>query len=102
MFSKLAEKTGIIDRIKTGARNPEKYVDIKKLEELKNNLLEYTNSLKKSASPKKLAQKAFAAKSFNIAANILLSSFLLAGMLPKAQFLFRKFITGSDLEPGIK
>ena len=102
MFSKLAEKTGIIERIKTGARNPEKYVDTKKLEELKNNLLEYTDSLKKSANPKKLAQKAFAAKSFNIITNIIFSSFLLAAALPKAQFLFRKLITGSNLEPGIK
>ena len=102
MFSKFAQKTGIIERLKSGVRNPEKFVDLKKLEELKNNLMEYSNSLKKSANPQKLAQKAFAAKSFNIVTNIIFSSFLLAGVLPKAQFLFRKLITGSDLEPGIK
>ena len=41
------------------------------------------------------------AKSANILTNVVLSSFLLAYVLPKAQFKFRKWITGSDLEPGL-
>ena len=102
MFSKLAEKSGIIERLKSGVRNPEKYVDIKKLEEFKNNLCQYVNSLKESDTPQKFAKKAFRAKSFNILTNIIISSTLLALVLPKLQFMFRKAITGSDLEPGIK
>ena len=49
----------------------------------------------------KFAQKAKMAKSLNILINIVLSSFLLAIALPKAQFAFRKLVTGSDLEPGL-
>ena len=46
-------------------------------------------------------KKAKFAKSANILTNITLSSFLLAYALPKAQFAFRKLVTGSDLEPGL-
>lgn len=102
MFSQLAEKSGIIERLKNGVRNPEKYVDLKKLEEFKTNLFQYVKTLKNSNAPQQLAQKAFRAKSFNILANIIISSALLALALPKLQFMFRKAITGSDLEPGIK
>lgn len=102
MFSQLAKKTGLTERLKNGVRNPEKYVDIKRLEEFKNNLVQYVKSLKESDAPQKLAQKAVRAKSFNILANITISSALLALALPKLQFMFRKALTGSDLEPGIK
>ena len=52
-------------------------------------------------SIEKYAKKAKAVKSVNILTNIGLSSFLLAYALPKAQFAFRKLVTGSDLEPGL-
>ena len=102
IFSELAAKIGLIENLPNGVRNPEKYVDINNLNNFRNNLVEFANSLKKSINPEKLAKKALMAKSFNIITNILVSSFLLAVMLPKAQFIFRKLITGSDLEPGIK
>ena len=102
MFSELAEKSGIISRLENGIRNPEKFVDLKKLESFGENLSQYVKSLKTSDAPMKLAKKAYMAKSFNIFTNIAISSFLLAGVLPKVQFMFRKLITGSNLEPGIK
>ena len=102
MFSELAEKSGIISRLENGIRNPEKFVDLKKLESFGENLSQYVKSLKTSDAPLKLAKKAYMAKSFNILTNIAISSFLLAGVLPKVQFMFRKLITGSNLEPGIK
>ncbi len=102
MFSELAEKSGIISRLENGIRNPEKFVDLKKLESFRENLSQYIKSLKASNAPLKLAKKAYRAKSFNILTNIAISSFLLAGVLPKVQFMFRKLITGSNLEPGIK
>ena len=49
----------------------------------------------------KFAKKALKVKSGNIIANVALSSFLLAYCLPKAQFLFREWYTGSKLEPGL-
>ena len=50
---------------------------------------------------KSFIKKAKIAKSANIISNVTISSFLLAYALPKAQFAFRKLVTGSDLEPGL-
>ena len=47
------------------------------------------------------AAKSKIIKSMNILTNITLSSALLAYGLPKAQFAFRRLVTGSDLEPGL-
>ena len=49
----------------------------------------------------KFARKAKAVKSLNILTNVGLSSFLLAYCLPKVQYAFREWFTGSKLEPGI-
>lgn len=102
IFSQLAEKSGIINRLKNGVRNPEKFVDIDNLKNFSENLSTYTKNLLNANNPNKIAKLAMKAKSFNILANIAISSSLLAIALPKAQFIFRKLITGSNLEPGIK
>ena len=49
----------------------------------------------------KYVRTAKAAKTFNILANVGLSSYLLACVLPEAQFAFREWVTGSKLEPGL-
>ena len=49
----------------------------------------------------KFANKSLRLRSLTILANIGLSSFLLAYCLPKAQFIFREWFTGSKLEPGL-
>ena len=49
----------------------------------------------------KFANKSLKLRSLTILANIGLSSFLLAYCLPKAQFIFREWFTGSKLEPGL-
>ena len=82
-----------------GVRDPRAYVDIKNLAKFRNDLESFAK--KALTGDEKLFKKARIAKSANILTNIALSSFLLAYALPKAQFAFRKFITGSDLEPGL-
>lgn len=102
MFCKLAEKMKLVSYLDTGIRDPRKYTDTKKIIELKNAIEVFANDSLKSGSVDKYAKKALKAKSFNILANVAISSFLLAMILPKLQFLFRKITTGSNLDPGIK
>lgn len=102
IFTKLAQKANIVTFLKSGVRDPREYVETEKLEELKSAIEEFSKDAIKSGNVEKFAQKALYAKSFNILANVGISSALLAVALPKMQFIFRKALTGSDLEPGIK
>ena len=67
----------------------------------KENIEEFSKNSLSSKSVKTFAKRAKGVKTFNILANVGLSSFLLAYCLPKAQFAFRRLVTGSELEPGI-
>ena len=84
-----------------GIRDPREYVDIKKLAKFRNDIEEFAKKSLNSSDFNSYIKKAKIAKSANILTNVALSSFLLAYVLPKAQFAFRKLITGSDLEPGL-
>lgn len=92
----------LVSFLENGVRDPRKYVETSKIAEFKDSIQEFSSDAIKSGSIENFAKKALKAKSFNTLANVALSSFLLAIMLPKAQFLFRKLFTGSNLEPGIK
>ena len=61
----------------------------------------FAQKAKNSGNVGKYAKKALRLRSVTILGNIALSSFLLAYCLPKAQFLFREWFTGSKLEPGL-
>ena len=50
---------------------------------------------------RKYANKAIKAKSFNIITNVAISSMLLAIALPQAQFVLRKIISGTNVDPGL-
>ena len=102
IFTKLAQKANIVTFLKSGVRDPREYVETEKLKELKSAIEEFSKDAIKSGNVEKFAKKALYAKSFNILANVGISSALLAVALPKMQFIFRKALTGSDLEPGIK
>ena len=84
-----------------GIRDPREYVDIKELGGFRNDIEKFAKQAIKSDNLEKFVKKAKFAKSANILTNVTLSSFLLAYVLPKAQFAFRKLVTGSDLEPGL-
>ena len=101
-FTKFAEKSGVVSFLKSGVRDPREFVDAEKLKELKLALEDFAKDAVKSGNVEKFAKRALYAKSFNILANVGLSSALLAVALPKLQFVFRKVLTGSNLEPGIK
>lgn len=102
-FIKFAKKFGKIQILENGVRDPRAYVDIKNLSKFRNDIKTFAETAKgKSDDAFRLfVKKSKFAKSANIITNVALSSFLLAYALPKAQFKFRKWITGSDLEPGL-
>ena len=103
VFVQYAKKFKKITMLKNGIRDPRAYVDIKNLAKFRNDLEAFQNKASKLDVNdfKSFIKKAKIAKSANILTNVALSSVLLAYALPKAQFAFRKFITGSDLEPGL-
>lgn len=101
LFVKYADKFEKIKLLKSGIRDPRAYVNIKKLAEFKKDIEEFAKSSINSKNIEKFAKRAKGVKTFNILANVGLSSFLLAYCLPKAQFAFRRLVTGSELEPGI-
>lgn len=101
LFVKYADKFEKVKMLKSGIRDPRAYIDIKKLAQFKKDIEDFANSAISSKDVEKLAKRAKGIKTFNILANVGLSSFLLAYCLPKAQFAFRRLVTGSELEPGI-
>ena len=111
LFVKYANKFEKVKMLKNGVRDPRAYVNIKKLREFKNEIEIFRDMAQKSAKNlqgdkfakqiTKFAKRAKGVKTFNILANVGISSFLLAYCLPKAQYAFRRLVTGSELEPGI-
>lgn len=102
-FIKFAKKFNKIKMLDNGVRDPRAYVDIKNLAKFRNDIKIFAEKAKGMTDTafKSFVKKSKFAKSANIITNVALSSFLLAYALPKAQFKFRKWITGSDLEPGL-
>ena len=101
LFINYAKKFKKIKMLDNGIRDPREYVNIKALAKFRNDIENFT---KQAINQKNLKTFIFAnkvAKSINILTNVALSSILLAYVLPKAQFAFRKIVTGSDLEPGL-
>ena len=76
-------------------------MNIKKIERFVQEIKNFMTEAQKSSDMKKYGKKALKVKSANILANIGISSFLLAAVLPEATFMLRKLVTGSDAEPGL-
>ena len=119
LFTKYAAQFGKVKMIfedkklkRNGIRDPRAYVNIEELVKFKKSIEDFSKAALsdtvKNADCKlvakhvaKFARKAKAVKSLNILTNVGLSSFLLAYCLPKIQYAFREWFTGSKLEPGI-
>lgn len=119
LFTKYASKFEKVKLIfedskkkENGIRDPRAFVDIDELRNFKKSIEEFskkamerniknTDSTKVLEQVKGFAKKAKIIKSANILTNVGLSSFLLAYCLPKVQYVFREWYTGSKLEPGI-
>jgi len=99
--SKLCEKYCGVKYLKNRVRDPREYVDEKKISSFFTELRNFADEANKSCNVDKYASKALKVKSANILANVGISSFLLAVVLPKVTFVLRKKITGSDAEPGL-
>lgn len=101
IFTKFTKELKLVIFLKNGVRDPRKYVDTNKLTTLANDLSEFSKNAQKKKNIESFIKKAQYAKCFNIFANVITSSALLAIALPKAQFVFRKLLTGKNTEPGI-
>ena len=101
LFSKYAQQFCDVKYLENGIRDPRAWVNTKNVAQMKTEMEKFAKNALKSKDITAFAKKAKYAKFFNILTNIGVSSALLAFALPKAQFAFRKFITGSDLEPGL-
>lgn len=100
-FSKLCEEYCGVKYLKNRVRDPRAYVDEKKIEAFKKELKKFITEAVKEGNVEKYSKRALKVKTFNILANIIISSLLLAVALPKATFYLRKLVTGSDAEPGL-
>lgn len=101
LFSRFAQKTGKVSYLKSGYRDPRKFVDIKDLGKFRNEFENFIAKAKQSKNIENFARKAKFVKSANILANVGISSFLLAGVLPAATYKFIKLTTGSYSDPGL-
>lgn len=101
LFSRFAQKTGKVSYLKSGYRDPRKFVDIKDLGKFRNEFENFIAKAKQSKNIENFARKAKFVKSVNILANVGISSFLLAGVLPAATYKFIKLTTGSYSDPGL-
>lgn len=102
LFSKFASEQGEITYLENGIRDPRKYVDVKELAKFKDEFENFIKSAKESSDISKFVQKAKFVKGVNILSNILISSTLLAVVLPKLQYCFNKLVTGSYSDPGLR
>jgi len=100
-FSKLCEEYCGVKYLKNRVRDPREFVDTKKIMAFKTEIDKFASEALRSGDINRYAKKAIRIKSANIAANIGISSFLLAVALPELIFYLRKKITGSDAEPGL-
>ncbi|MBE7708824.1 MAG: hypothetical protein E7Z93_00065 [Cyanobacteria bacterium SIG32] len=106
-FTQAAKKAGKIVFLKDkngkelNIRDPRAYVDVEDLGKFRKQVESFAKKAKNSGNVAKYAKKSLGLRSVTILANIALSSFLLAYCLPKAQFLFREWFTGSKLDPGL-
>lgn len=101
LFSRFAQKTGKVSYLKSGYRDPRKFVDIKDLGKFRNEFENFIAKAKQSKNIENFARKAKFVKSANILVNVGISSFLLAGVLPAATYKFIKLTTGSYSDPGL-
>ena len=100
-ISKLCEKYCGVKYLKNSVRDPREFVDEKKIGKFLDELRKFSKEAAASGNVDKYAKKALKVKSANILANVGISSFLLAAVLPKVTFILRKKVTGSDAEPGL-
>lgn len=102
LFSKFTQKTGKVSYLKSGYRDPRKFVDVKDLGKFRNEFENFIVKAKQAKNIENFARKAKFVKSANILANVGISSFLLAGVLPAATYKFIKLTTGSYSDPGLR
>lgn len=101
LFSEIAQKSGNVKYLDSGVRDPRLFVDTEKVFKLAQKMDRFAKDARVSGNVGRYANKALKAKSANIAANIAISSVLLAVALPQAQFALRKALFKSNVEPGL-
>ena len=100
-FSKLCEEYCGVKYLKNRVRDPREFVDTRKINDFTKEIKKFSAEIRKSNDISRYAKRAIRIKSANIAANVGISSFLLAVALPELIFFLREKITGSKAEPGL-
>ena len=100
-FSKLCEEYCGVKYFSNRVRDPREFVDTGKIDNFIKEIKKFSAEASKSKDINKYAKRAVKIKSANIAANVGISSFLLAVALPELIFFLREKITGSKAEPGL-
>ena len=102
ILAKYTKKNKLIKYLDNGIRDPREFVDTKRVMNLADEMKAFATEAKNSKlGIRKYANKAIKAKSFNIITNVVISSMLLAIALPQAQFVLRKVISGTNVDPGL-
>lgn len=104
ILAKYAKKNKIVKFLDNNVRDPREIVDTKKLFAMSEDMRNFAEQARKTKTKPaliKYAKTAIKAKSFNIAANVAISSALLAVALPQAQFALRRLISGTNVDPGL-
>lgn len=115
LFVQYAEKLKKIKLIgnKDGKiRDPRFFIEETKLADLRNNMKSFADEIKRAEnsgltsakiekSIKNILWKSKGIKTFNILANVALSSYLLACALPNMQYALRRRFLGTEFEPGL-
>ena len=101
IFTQEAKKLKLVSFLDNKVRDPRKLVNTEEIGKLKDSITQFAKDALNSDSVEKFAKRALKAKSFNTILNIVTSSVLLAYVLPKLQFLLRRLITGTNVDPGI-
>ena len=93
-------------------RDPRFFIEETKLADLRNNMESFAQEIKRAEnsglpsakiekSIKNILWKSKGIKTFNILANVALSSYLLACALPNMQYALRRRFLGTEFEPGL-
>jgi len=98
-----AKELDIIKTTKSGELNPAKYIEIKDIEKLSEDIGKFTTAMLDSGlKPEKFINKTKKLKTGFLAANLAICTVALGYVLPKIQYVFREKVYGSKEFPGIK
>ena len=111
-YAEKLKKIKLINNTDGKIRDPRFFIEEAKLADLRNNMKSFAEEVKRAEnsglpatkiekSIKNILWKSKGLKTFNILANVGISSYLLACALPNMQYALRRRFLGTEFEPGL-